>query len=75
MNERLRVWGANIKRARDLHSMSQEALAEAVGVTQSSVQRWEKGLCAPRDEMRLSLAVVLHQDVGMLFPLFLAASR
>jgi transcriptional regulator with XRE-family HTH domain len=70
MNERLRVWGANIKRARTLHGLSQEALAESVGVTQSSVQRWEKGLCAPRDELRLALAVALHQDVAMLFPLF-----
>lgn len=74
MNERLRVWGANVRRARRLLGLTQAALGEAVGVGQSSVDRWERGVCAPRDEVRVALARVLHQDVSMLFPLFQSVS-
>lgn len=74
MNERLRVWGANVKRARTLNGLTQKALGDAVGVGQSSVDRWERGICAPRDEVRVALARVLRQDVSMLFPLFQSVS-
>lgn len=70
ITERTRTWGKNIERGRDALGMTQAQLAEAVGVTQQAVSSWEQGLSTPRDEMRLALAEVLHQDVAQLFPLF-----
>lgn len=70
MNERLRTWGANIKRCRLTLGMTQEQLADLVDVNQSSVQRWEGGLVAPKDDAKIALADALHQDVRMLFPLY-----
>lgn len=75
MNERLRTWGANIQRTRKLIGMTQAQLANSLGVVQSSVARWEKGECAPRDDMRVEIAQVLHQDVSMLFPSFRPAAK
>jgi transcriptional regulator with XRE-family HTH domain len=51
---------------------SQQQLAKAVGVSQSNVARWERGLTAPADDRKLKIAAVLRQDVRMLFPLYVA---
>lgn len=48
--------------------MSQARLAELLKVTQQSVSDWELGRMAPRDDMRLAIAEVLHMDVQVLFP-------
>lgn len=49
--------------------MSQYQLAELVGVQQSAVAKWERGVAEPRMAHKQMLAAVLHQDVFMLFPL------
>jgi len=49
--------------------MSQARLAELVGVQQSAVAKWERGITEPRMAHKQMLAAVLHQDVFMLFPL------
>lgn len=39
--------GANISRLRKAHSMTQEQLAEALGVTFAAVSKWERGVATP----------------------------
>ena len=70
MNERLRTWGINIRSVRAMFGDTQQQFADRLGVRQSSVARWERGLVAPRDEMKLQIARLSHQDVRMIFPLF-----
>lgn len=43
--------GENIKRLRRERDMTQEDLAERLGVTFQSVSRWENGACYPDMEM------------------------
>lgn len=85
MNEALselrRSWGQNIELARkvlnsdgklrrsDEEPMSQSRLAELINVTQQTVSDWERGETAPRDDMKVRIAEVVHQDVRQLFPL------
>lgn len=73
VNERLRQWGGNIRLARSIQGMTQKQLADAIGVTQATVSRWEKGHVGPPDPDKIVLARVLKQDVRMLFPLFAEA--
>jgi transcriptional regulator with XRE-family HTH domain len=71
-SERQRQWGRNIRVGRSALGFSQQQLAKAVGVSQSNVARWERGLTAPADDRKLKIAAVLRQDVRMLFPLYVA---
>lgn len=43
--------GENIKRLRKQRDLTQEELAEMLGVSYQSVSRWEKGLCYPDMEL------------------------
>lgn len=52
--------------ARRAVGLSQEALAEAVGVSPKSVGRWERGEAAPYDRQRPALAQALQVDLGTL---------
>ena len=77
ISERSRIYGQNIRRGRLAVGLtSQQALAEALGagVWQSTVARWERGEIVPRDDMKLRIAAVLHQEVRQLFPLIPAAA-
>lgn len=81
MEEFKRLWGRNIAHGRaalnaegglrsgDEPPMSQARLAELLGVTQQTVSDWERGVNAPRDDLKVEIAGVLHQDVWQLFPL------
>lgn len=69
MDETLRLWGDNIKLHRTTLSMTQADLAEAIGVRQPTVFRWEKGQMEPRRDHKRKLAEVLHTDVRILFPM------
>lgn len=62
-----RKWGANMRLQRKLVGMSQEALADAVGVKQSAVSRWESGETAPSVENQLAIARALRIDARVLF--------
>lgn len=64
-----RQWGQNIRDGRSILGLRQEDLAGAIRVRQSTVSKWERGLMAPTDRMKVRLATVLHQDVRQLFPL------
>lgn len=75
MKELYRIWGGNIAIGRRAAGYAtQEALAEALDVRQSTVQRWEAGSMAPRDEMKIRIARLLGQDVRVLFPLTRSAA-
>ena len=68
-DELRRTWGASIRGIRVAHGMTQGTLAEQVGVTKATVSRWEAGLIAPRDAMKVAIAEALNVDVRVLFPL------
>ena len=69
MEEVWRLWGANIRRGRENLHLTQEQLAERLGVRQGTLSRWEGGRRGLRDRDKVRLAEVLDQDVAQLFPL------
>ena len=52
--------GQNLQKLRKQKSLTQEALAEAVGVTRQTIAKWETGESAPDLEMSGKLASVLN---------------
>lgn len=60
-------WGNAIRLQRKVIRMSQVELAGALGVTQSTVSRWENGEVAPTVENQLAIARVLRSDARILF--------
>ncbi len=69
MNEVHRLWGDNVERGRKLLGMTQVQLAADCQVTQQTISSIERGETAPRDNLKVRLAMALHQDVRSLFPL------
>lgn len=61
------VWGQRIATARLAVPLTQAELAAAMGVGQQQVSKWESGLQAPREEIRLRLARVLGLAPEVLF--------
>lgn len=61
-------WGRRIETARKAVGLTQADLSAALGVSQQLVSSWERGLTAPRDEVRPSLARLLEVSVYELFP-------
>ena len=49
-------FGENLKRMRKERSLTQEALADALGVTAGAVYKWEAGLSSPELEMLMRIA-------------------
>jgi putative transcriptional regulator len=70
MNDRQRrqAWGQNIRTVRESQGMTQQDLAEEVGVRQPTVVRWEAGINEPSVTNGLRLARVLGWDIADLFP-------
>ncbi len=60
--------GENIRQARMQARLSQEKLAELVGVSRQAVTKWEKGQSEPSCENLLRLAEVLGVQVSDLAP-------
>lgn len=58
----------NLKRIRLERGMSQQSLADAAGVSQTSIYQWEKGIRNPKLEQVRSLAKVLHVTIAELNP-------
>ena len=56
-----------LKNLRYRESMTQENLAQKLGVTQSMIAKWENGGSYPRGEMLTRLADVLHCTIDELF--------
>jgi transcriptional regulator with XRE-family HTH domain len=65
----LPVFARRLRRARRDVDLTQSLLAEQVGVSQSSVDAWERGRCLPRARMIPLLAEVLGISVDDLFGL------
>lgn len=54
--------GARIKQAREAKGLTQEALADAVGVSRPAVTQWEDGTSTPRNKKLPSIAAALDVD-------------
>ena len=57
---------ANISKLRKEHSMTQEQLAEALGVTFASVSKWERGIAMPDSSIMLDVCANLRISVNEL---------
>lgn len=57
----------SLKEVRTANTLSQEALAESVGVTRQTIISIEKGVYQPSVGLALKLAKVLKTDVEQLF--------
>lgn len=60
--------GLRLLDARRSRGMTQEALAELAGVSQSAIAMWEKGKRTPRVEELVQLASALGEDVSSFLP-------
>lgn len=56
----------NIRHLRKAHSLTQEQLAEALGVTVGAVYKWESGLSNPEIKLIMELADLFEVSVDML---------
>ena len=59
--------GERIKQLRASDGRTQEALAQALGVTAQAVSRWEKGICYPDMEMVPAIANYFGVSIDRLF--------
>lgn len=68
-HERLtQTWGRNLRAARQAANLSQTEFARLVGMTQTTVSRYERAEAPWTPEVMLSFAVTLERNVGDLFP-------
>ena len=74
MEELKRIWGRNVEDGRKALGLTQVQLARTCDVTQQTISSIERGEYAPRDDLKITLATVLHQDVHRLFPLIRTTS-
>lgn len=64
-------WGRQIKLQRTAQGMSQVKLAALVGVDQSAVSFWEKGLRAPSLDHQIAIGRALRVHPQVLFAIIL----
>ena len=57
---------ANISKLRKEHSMTQEQLAEALGVTFASVSKWERGVATPELNLIAEMADMFEVSIDAL---------
>lgn len=87
MDELKQQWGSTIRLLRhtltpegrprpsaDAPSMTQVDLARLCDVTQQTISSIEKGETAPRDSLKVRIAIALGQDVRVIFPLTRSAA-
>jgi len=65
----------NLKRMRKERSLTQEALADALGVTAGAVYKWEAGLSSPELEMLVRIADLFDTSVDTLLGYEMAENR
>ena len=58
--------GNKIMTLRKKNNLSQEDLAEKVGVTRQTISKWEKGLSVPDAQLLMSLSEILEIPVSVL---------
>ena len=56
----------NIKNLRKAHSLTQEQLAETLGVTVGAVYKWESGLSTPEIKLIMEIADFFEVSVDVL---------
>lgn len=61
------IFAYNIQQKRRLLGLTQDALAEKLGIGQQSLSRMERGMMAPKFERLSDIAAVLHCSVAELF--------
>ncbi len=61
-------FGARVAALRETRGLSQNALAERVGVTPPAISQWESGKRLPDVGKLVALAAALRVTVGALFP-------
>lgn len=68
-------WGRKIQQQRELHDMTRDELADAVGVTRTAVYRWEMGdtHCHPRNHLAVARALKIPPAMLFDYPLEVAA--
>ena len=57
---------ANISKLRKEHAMTQEQLAEALGVTFASVSKWERGVATPELNLIAEMADLFEVSIDAL---------
>ena len=57
----------NLRLLRHKRKMTQQSLADKLGVTRSAVTKWENGEAYPRAELLTKLAGILHCKIDALF--------
>lgn len=58
----------NVRRRRSLRrkaGITQQQVADAIGVTREAVSRWESGVRSPREPHRSAYLVLLHELEGI----------
>ena len=68
-------FAGNLKRMRKERSLTQEALADALGVTAGAVYKWEAGLSSPELEMLMRIADLFDSSVDTLLGYEMAENR
>lgn len=58
--------GENIRRLRKEHGMTQEQLADSLGVTVGAVYKWEAGLSVPEVKLLMDIADLFDSSVDLL---------
>lgn len=61
--------GNKIRQFRGFRELTQEALAERIGVTKAAVSDWERGASTPRQHLQVALAAVLNVPWSSIFGL------
>lgn len=61
------IIGMRIAKLRKEKGMTQEQLANAIGITRVAITQYENGERIPKDEIKIALSNVLGQQVGSLF--------
>lgn len=61
-------WGKRVKQARENVGLSQRRLADLCDIDPATVSRIERGLIAPRDSLKWTIAGALGKTLEDLFP-------
>ena len=66
--EFLRIFSDNLRYSLNYANMSQRDLADAIGVDESTISRYLRGLRMPTAKMIVNMAYVLDCDISELIP-------
>ena len=64
--EQLNTIGDRLRTIRDAHDLTQEGLAEVLGVQRETIGQWERGVTLPSASSLLTLSELYHVDVDYL---------